>query len=116
MNGEGPGDHLEELPSRAFLATLAVVAALTVLASAVRLASSRSDLPWVVALGLGVITLVALGVAWEERRAHVHALVREAIEEMPAGADPVAELMRMGAHREAEYLRTRHDHPSTERA
>ncbi len=105
------GDHLEHLPSRTFLGAVAIVAALATVASATQLASSSDKTLWGIAVAVGALALLAVGVAWEERRAHVHALVREALEETP-GVDPVAELMRMGAHREADYVRTRVEHPS----
>lgn len=107
----GRGDHLEHLPSRAFLGAMVVVAALATAVSAVRLAAADDKALWGIAVAVGALALLAVGVAWEERRAHVHALVREALEETP-GADPVAELMRMGAHREAEYVRSRGEHPT----
>ena len=60
-------------------------------------------------VAVGVIAVLAIVIAWEERAAHVHALVREAIEDPnPAhGADAVAELLRMGAHKQVDYLRER---------
>ena len=90
---------------------LAVVVAVSQLVSSDQTGDS---VLWSVAVGVGVLTLLALGVALEERRAHVHALVREAVEDgATAGADPVAELLRMGAHREVDYLQARGDETTT---
>lgn len=111
-------DHLEHLPGRTYLLALVLVAALAVVASVTQLVSADRTLDsvlWSIAVGVGTLSLLALGVAWEERRAHVHALVREALEEdqVPEGADPIAELLRLGAHREVEYLRARAGHATT---
>lgn len=104
-------DHLDHLPSRSFLLALVVASALAVAAAVFQLGSvddTASAVLWSIVIGLGALSLLAVGVAWEERRAHVHALVREALEGVGhGGADPIAELLRMGAHREVDYLRTR---------
>lgn len=118
MTSDGHRDHLDHLPGRSFLLALAIASALAVVAAATQLASSDqtgATVLWVVVIGLGALSLLALGVAWEERRAHIHALVREALEgEGHGGADPVAELLRMGAHREVDYLRSRVTGPARE--
>lgn len=111
MHDEHDRDHLDHLPGRGFLAAVAVVPALAVVGAVLQLTTpdhtSASTL-WVVVVALGITSLLALGVAWEERNAHIHALVREAIEGVGhGGADPIAELMRMGAHRQVDYLRSR---------
>ena len=95
---------------------VAVVAVLATVISTLQLGDSNDKVLWAVAVALGALSLLGVGVAWEERRAHVHALVREALEATPTNADPIAELLRMGAHREAEYLRTRLGPPSSEEA
>ena len=107
-------DHLDHLPGRSYLTALAAVAALSVVFSVIQLASSDRTIDtvlWGIVVALGAISLLAIGIAWEERRAHVHAVVREALEgeSLPPGVDPIAELLRMGAHREAEYVRSRTD-------
>ena len=112
MSSNPPRDHLDHLPGRSFLLALAVVSALTVLVAVSQLVSSKEtsdSVLWSIVVGLGALTLLALGIAWEERRAHVHALVREAVEDGggAGGADPIAELLRMGAHRQVDYLRAR---------
>jgi H+/Cl- antiporter ClcA len=112
VSEQDPREHLDHLPGRIFLGIVAGAAAAATIVAGIRLFDSGDKLLWSVAVGLGALALVAVGVAWEERRAHVHALVREALEESPADIDPVAELMRMGAHREAEYVASRRDHPN----
>ena len=97
---------------------IAVIAALAGIVAVFQLVAADRTIDavlWAITLALGTLSLLAVGVAWEERRAHVHALVREALEvdRLPEGADPIAELLRMGAHREADYLRVRSGHGST---
>jgi hypothetical protein len=115
-----PRDHLEHLPGRTFLIVLAAISGTVVIAAVSQLVSSEQtddSVLWSIVIAVGVLTLLALGVAWEERRAHVHALVRQATEhDVPAGGpDPMAELLRMGAHREVDYLRARETSDSMER-
>ena len=115
MTTQRPGDHLEHLPSRSYLVSLAVISSVATVGAVSQLVSATKtgdSVLWSVAIGLGVVALVALGVSWEERRAHVHALVRGALEGRDdlAGADPIAELLRMGALREVDYLRSRAHH------
>ncbi len=110
-------DHLEHLPGRGFLLALTAISAFVTFGAAFQLAAAEGtgSVLWGVTIAIGALTLLALGVAWEERRAHVHALVREALEEKgPVAADSIAELMRMGAHREVDYLRTRVEGPARE--
>lgn len=112
MSSSSNRDHLEHLPGRVFLTTLAVFPALAAVGGAIQLLSAESTrdaVLWAVVVAVGVIAVLAIVVAWEERSAHVHALVREAIEDPdPAhGADAVAELLRMGAHKQVDYLRER---------
>lgn len=118
MTSEDHREHLDHLPGRAFLVGLAAVSALAIAAGVIQLATAdqtSARVLWSLTIGLGALSLLALGVAWEERRAHVHALVREALEgEGHGGADPVAELLRMGAHREVDYLRSRVTGPARE--
>ena len=114
-------DHLEHLPGRTFLAVIAVIAALAGIVAVLQLVDADRTIDsvlWAITLGLATLSLLAVGIAWEERRAHVHALVREALEvdRLPEGADPIAELLRMGAHREADYLRVRAGHGSSKGA
>ncbi len=108
----GQRDHLEHLPGRAYLLAVAVLP-LGALAVAVPhlLGSDRTSdtVAWALVAAAGIISLLALIVAWEERRAHVHALVREVVEAQ-SGDEAIirsatAELLRLGAHREAEFVR-----------
>lgn len=65
---------------------------------------------WGLVVVAGVISIIALTVAWEERRAHVHALVREVVEadvgDEALVRSATAELLRLGAHREAEFVKS----------
>ena len=109
-------EHLDHLPGRSFLLGPAVISALVTIGAVTQLAvgGQGATVLWIIALALGVLSLLALGIAWEERRAHIHALVREALEDggREGAADPIAELLRMGAHREADYLRSLSNSPA----
>ena len=82
-------DHLEHLPGRTFLLSLAIATALIVVVAASQLIgaeNSGDSVLWAIVTGIGALSLLALGVAWEERGAHVHALVREASRRRVSGA------------------------------
>ncbi len=108
-------DHLEHLPGRVYLLAVGAIGLGALLAAVPQLlGSDRSSdtVIWGLVVAAGLISIVALAVSWEERRAHVHALVREVVE---AGAgdkalarSATAELLRLGAHREAEFVKTTH--------
>ena len=111
-------EHLDHLPGRSFLSALAAVSALVSVAAVTQLAASDQGATalWTITLVVGVLSLLFLGIAWEERRAHIHALVREALEDdgRQDVADPIAELLRMGAHQEVDYLRSLAGSPQSE--
>lgn len=112
VRAEASRDHLEHLPGRAyFLAVGAIAVGSLIVAVPQLLGSDRTSdtVIWGLVVAAGLISIIALAVSWEERRAHVHALVREVVE---AGVDhdvrirsATAELLRLGAHREVEYIR-----------
>ena len=106
-------EHLDHLPGRSYLLIVGAAAALATAVAVLQMVSTSdwaSTVLWGIVMFVGAISLIALAVAWEERRAHIHALVREVIEEDPAGRSPqthaaaLAELMRLGAHREIDLL------------
>lgn len=119
VRAEASIDHLEHLPGRAyFLAVGAIAVGSLIVAVPQLLGSDRTSdtVIWGLVVAAGLISIIALAVSWEERRAHVHALVREVVE---AGLDDdvrirsaTAELLRLGAHREAEYIRASHSRES----
>lgn len=106
-------EHLDHLPGRSYLLVVGAAAALATGVAVLQMVSTSdwaSTVLWGAVMVLGAVSLIALAVAWEERRAHIHALVREVLEEDPAGrsrqmhAAALAELMRLGAHREIDLL------------
>jgi hypothetical protein len=104
-------DHLDHLPGRTYLGVVGVVAFGAVVVAAVQMITTSDALSvglWGVVAVLGVVSLVSLAVAWEERRAHIHALVREILEADGRTAQQhamaMAELVRLGAHREIELV------------
>ncbi len=105
--------HLEHLPGRVYLLVVAVASLAALGVGIIQLIASRNGgdaVLWGIVVGLATLALIALGVAWEERRAHVHALVRHSLDvhAEAGGHDPamLAELMRLGAHREIDFLRS----------
>lgn len=106
-------DHLDHLPGKTYLGVMAAVAVVVAVAALAQMVSANGNgsvVLWGVVLSLAVVSLVASVVAWEERRAHIHALVREVLEtdaeitpDIHAAA--MAELLRLGAHREVELVR-----------
>lgn len=106
-------EHLDHLPGRAYVLVVGATAAVAVGLAAIQMVTSSdwaSTVLWGLVLMLGVVSLISLAVAWEERRAHIHALVRQALDSNPDGhsgkgrAAAMAELARLGAHRETAIV------------
>ena len=74
---------------------------------------------WGAVMVVGAVSLISLAVAWEERRAHIHALVRQVLEDEPGERTPnehaaaLAELVRLGAQRDIDLI---NQHIEPERA
>ncbi len=86
------------------------VAVLIVAFSQVMSSSQAWDtLMWGIVVMVATLSVIALAVAWEERRAHIHAVVRQAVDanaadDAQARQVATAELLRLGAHREVKFL------------
>lgn len=102
-------DHLEHLPGQSYLLVVAAPAVVVLIVAFSQMMSSTRDsdaLLWGIVVIVATLSIVALAVAWEERRAHIHAVVRQALEAGDAHARQAAtaELLRLGAHREVKFL------------
>lgn len=111
-SADGSRDHLDHLPGRAYLLVVGAIPLLVLAVALPQLFTSHQTADvvwWSLAVAAAVVSLVALVVAWEERRAHIHAVVREVVE-YPEGSETrrqaTAELLRLGAHRELAYLQS----------
>jgi hypothetical protein len=83
--------HLEHLPGRSYLLVIALAAVAALAVGLSQLIGSQQTLDtvvWGLVIGAAGVSLISLAVAWEERRAHIHALIRSITDESPsAGAD-----------------------------
>jgi hypothetical protein len=108
--------HLEHLPGLSYLLVVALAAVAALVVSLSQLIGSQQTIDtvvWGLVTGAATVSLISLAVAWEERRAHIHALVRRITDEGPSAgteghrASEVTELLRLGARREFEFLDSR---------